>query len=152
MALKMTRLGLKSLVTDAVSAAAANVDGVLSAVWFALFQAWPGWDPDLTLGDLTLANFDVYHAKEATFSAAYYGGDGWPSSVSNQETWTPSNGDQPNSIIGVALLSGNDTGDLYGIDVFPAPVSMLNEDSRLTYALEFGVDPGADYGQGTVIS
>lgn len=152
MALKLTTLGLKDLCTGATANGDANVDTMLFGRWFALFTAWPGWSPGLTLADLTLANFGGYAAKAATWSGTYVGSDGNPSSISNLVNWQPANDDEPNTVIGVALLSENDDGDLIGIDAFAAPIGMETPDARINYALEFGLPISGDYGQGIIVS
>jgi hypothetical protein len=152
MALKLTREGLKKVVTGSTANGDANVDTALFDSWFALFTAWPGWDPGLELDDLTLATFGGYAGKAATWSTTYVGQDGRPSSISNLVNWQPANADTPNAVIGVALLTANDTGDLLGVDMFAAPVPMTDAESRLNYALEYGLDPNWTYGEGTVVS
>lgn len=152
MPLRMTREGLKIAVTASTANGDANVDTPLFGSWFSLFTEWPGWSPDLQLSDLTLANFDGYEGKAATWSSTYVGADGVPSSVSNMVNWAPTGDTTPNSCIGVAVLSNNDDGTLIGIDVFDTPIAMIDEDSRINYALEYGLDPGNTYGSGTVIN
>lgn len=149
--LRLTRQAIKDLVANGNANADSNIDGVLFDCWFCLFTSWPGWDADLTLADLTLANFDGYVGKAVTWSPAYIGNDQVPSSISNLVSWAPSSPDVPNSVLGVALATGNNTGDLLGIDAFDNAFGMINEDSRLNYALEYGIDPSNTFGNGSVI-
>lgn len=152
MPLRMTTEGLKLVATGATANGDANVDTALFGCWFGLFTSWPGWGPGLTLADLQLATFGGYAGKAATWSATYVGSNGWPSSVSNLTNWTPANDDEPNAILGVCVTSLNDDGVLLGIYAFDAPLAMESPDNRLNFALEFGVDPGATYGDGYIIA
>lgn len=152
MPFRMTTEGLKLVVTGSTANGDANVDTALFGVFYALFTEWPGWSSGLTVDDLILANFDGYVGKAATWSPTYVGTDAKPSSVSNLVSWQPTGSNVDNAVIGVAVTSENNDGTLIGIDVFEAPIAMMNEDNRINYALEYGLDPNAFYGTGTVIA
>jgi hypothetical protein len=111
--------------------------------------------PNLTMANLTEPTYTGYARQAlASWSAPYMSSSGRNAIIDSALHFTASDTVTTNVILGAFLGSSSVTGagTLEYIDPFPNGITISGPTTEITYVPEFDLDPGANFGGGTLVS
>jgi len=146
--LQLNLYGLKHLLTDAAAnITSADYTGVFGDCQIGLFTSWPGANAELTLADLTEADYTGYARQSITWTTPYEGSDETANMISGAHVFRPTDSATPNTVIG-AFIVDDDT-NLVAFGGFDTTIPMQSDQDQATLLAQIVLDATRDYGDVT---
>lgn len=137
---------LQKFLQDAI-----QVGRSLDGVFVGLYKATTGINPNMTLADLTEADYTGYARLAGTPWSADPFISGQRDTIQGPSClFRPTGSAVTNLVLGMFLVSANVGGNLLSVAPFPAPRAMMGTDDVIEVLPRMAFDPLANYGDNVV--
>jgi hypothetical protein len=125
-----------------------NFSGTFYGSYLMLYTARDKTTPDLTLADLTEANFTGYARQPLTaLGAPYLSDDNRAAQDFQAINFQSTDNAHPNTVVGMAIVSANVGGNVLAYEEFAAPILFANAGNGATVLPRIELPPTADWGE-----